>query len=88
MIIVMPLYQQFPPLPLILWSIDTPKNLRYPNPDRPSFENAQKSFFNNIKKAFRLYVEVISFYDELSDLYFRHDQTAFTQVNLRNFLNQ
>ncbi|MBE9222615.1 TIGR03985 family CRISPR-associated protein [Cyanobacterium stanieri LEGE 03274] len=84
-----PLYRQCPPSATNLWSIiDTPKNLRYPTPDNPRFEKAQKSLFDNIKKAFRLYAEVMSFYDQSLDFYFIHDQITFSQGDWRNFLNQ
>ncbi len=81
----LPFYQEYPPFPANLWSIDTPKNLRYPKPDHPKLEPALKSFFDNIKKAFRLYVELISFYDENSDFYF--PQETFTQKDWREVFN-
>ncbi|MGI0481088.1 TIGR03985 family CRISPR-associated protein [Geminocystis sp. CENA526] len=84
----MSLSQEYPPLPANLWTIDIPKNLRYPKFDRPNFEKAQKNFFDNIKKAFRLYVEIMSFYDQDSDFYFINPQETFTQKDWRDFFNR
>ena len=84
-----PLYQQCPPSATNLWSIiDTPKNLRYPTPDNPSFEKAQKDLFYKIRKAFRIYVEIMSFYDQSLDFYFIHEQRSFSQKDWRIFFSQ
>lgn len=74
------LYEQYPPLPLILWQIDTPKSFRL-----PTNEKAKKCFDDNIKKAFRYYTEIISFYDDLLDIPIFQNRDKLTKSPKKEF---
>lgn len=64
------LYQDYPPLPSVLWSIYR---------ERPKFKS-QKSLETNIKKAFRLYIEIISLYEQIPDFYLNLETNFFTNA--------
>jgi CRISPR-associated protein (TIGR03985 family) len=77
------LYEQYPPLPHILWQIDTPKSFPI-----PKTQTAKDKFSQDIKKAFRYYIEIISFYHNLQDIpIFKHEKKEFQQSNWREYLS-